>query len=150
MTDSTASVGGRRVSLEVCMCSPRGTRPQQNAMWLSFFSLSLSLSPRWPSRTFSRAECQGTCRSTGAAVPGPLVSGRRSAEGPGSSGNGALPSGPGRGSEVAAPWTRRKTGHNSGDLGGSKSLYSAAPRPASSPSGLGLALWRDTYVRIIH
>lgn len=108
------------------------------------------LSPRWSSRTLSRAECRGTCRSTGAAVPGPLASGRRSAEGPGSSGNGALPSDPGRGSEGAAPWTRRKTGHNSGDLGGSKSLYSAAPQPAWSPSGLGLALWMDTDVRIIH
>lgn len=128
--------------------APQEGQGPQRTQPVSFFSPSFSL--RWSSRTLSRAECPGSGRSRGAAVPGPPASGRRSAEGPGSSGSGALPSGPGRSSEGGAPWMRRTTGRNSGDLGGSKSLYSAAPPPALRPSGLGPALWMDTDVRIIH
>lgn len=68
------------------------------------------------SRAISRAECPGTCQSMEGVVPGPPASGRRSVEGPGSSGNGALPLNPEYDSEGARPWTRMKKGRNPGGL----------------------------------
>lgn len=78
-----------------------------------------------------------------AEVPGPPASGRRFAEDPGSSGNGALPLNPEYDSEGVQPWKRRRKDRSSGGLGDNRSLYSAAPQPASCLSDLGLALCRE-------
>lgn len=70
----------------------------------------------WSAPAISRAECPGTCQSMEGVVPGPPASGRRFVEGPGSSGNGALPLNPECDSVGVQAWTRRKKGHNPGGL----------------------------------
>lgn len=95
------------------------------------------------SSTFSRAECPKTCQSTEGAGPGPPASGRRSVEGPGSSGNEVLPLDPEYDSEGAQLWRRTRTGCSPGGLSDNISPYFAAPPHALSPSIQGLALWMD-------
>lgn len=68
------------------------------------------------SQAVSRAECPETCQSMVGAVPGPLVSGRRFVEDPGSSGNGALPLNPAHDLEAVQPWMRMMKGQKPGGL----------------------------------
>lgn len=70
----------------------------------------------FPARAVSRAECPGTCQSMEGAVPDPPASGRKFVEGPGFSGNVALPLNPEDDSEGAQTWTKRKKGRNPGGL----------------------------------
>lgn len=119
----------------MCACAPQGGRGL-NKTWCVFFSL-------WLAQGLSKAECPETYQSTEGAVPGPPASGRRFVEGPGSSGSEARLLNSEYDSEGVQLWMRRTRGHNSDGLWDSKSLYSAAPQPASSLWDLGLALWTD-------
>lgn len=70
----------------------------------------------WLARVVSRAECPGTCQSVAEALPDPPASGRRFAEGLGSSGNEALLLYPKYDSEKVRLWTRRMKDCSPGGL----------------------------------